>query len=455
MNFRFRILILFFIALMTLSLITNQPAFASSNNYEILWEKTFGDVNITQKGIMGIETMDGGFCVLGDEIIRYPNQGNIPDIFIIKTDKDGNQIWNKTFEKDSQFYTRNGKYVGQTQDGGFIVISERHDPGKWEAIWVVKLDSNGNTEWDERYSSTYYSVGKELSDGGCIAAGTGTKSYYPRIIKISNDGVKEWTKEYYFTKNIVSISESNNDGYLITRSDGVLVKINNTGEILWTKDLGYDSPKFYGKTSDGNHLLIGTKKVTSNVNNLQLYTSTNKNIYLFKIDENGNEVWNKTAGHYNGSSLTIFDDAIDASGLKLSTYGPRFSIQSSEDGYYFFVKRSTYYPSSDEPDYKSPLWITKLDSNFNKQGNLTLNDVPVESVFYIGNGKYILTGLKSDGGKISWSTEATDAYLLKIKISDYFTQADSQISDSKTPGFEIFTSITAIMLILYIKTRKQ
>jgi hypothetical protein len=94
------------------------------------------------------------------------------DIFLIKTDANGNRIWAKTYGGTSDDYAYS---VQQTSDGGYIVagVTWSFGAGYWD-IFLIKTDANGNLQW----AKTYGGIGddearsvQQTSDGGYIVAG--------------------------------------------------------------------------------------------------------------------------------------------------------------------------------------------------------------------------------------------------------------------------------------------
>jgi hypothetical protein len=84
------------------------------------------------------QTSDGGYIVAG----RKYSFGAGGDIFLIKTDANGNIIWAKTYggtDGDGAFS------VQQTSDGGYIVAGLTDSFGAgYSDVFLVKTDANGN-----------------------------------------------------------------------------------------------------------------------------------------------------------------------------------------------------------------------------------------------------------------------------------------------------------------------
>jgi len=83
-----------------------------------LWSKTFGE----GVGHSVQETADGGFVVAGyTEAISNESGFTLikNDVYLIKTDADGNGMWSETFDKNEKDY---GFSVQETTDGGYIIV---------------------------------------------------------------------------------------------------------------------------------------------------------------------------------------------------------------------------------------------------------------------------------------------------------------------------------------------
>jgi hypothetical protein len=120
------------------------------------------------------QTSDGGYTVAG-----YTGSFGAGDydVFLIKTDANGNIIWAKTYRGASwdEAYS-----VQQTSDGGYIVAgyTGSFGAGGYD-IFLIKTDANGNIIWAKTYRGASwdeaYSV-QQTSDGGYILAGL-TRSF--------------------------------------------------------------------------------------------------------------------------------------------------------------------------------------------------------------------------------------------------------------------------------------
>lgn len=200
-------------------------------NGDSLWTKTYGTVGLNLGNFVQ-QTSDGGYIIAGS------NSGSM-----LKVDANGTVLWTKN-------HTPSGlvgelKSVEQTTDGGYILCgwltSSNYD------IFLIKTDANGDTTWTETYGSNdgeFGAFAQQTTDGGYIitglsyASGSASNLY---IIKTDPSGVTQWTKNHGGTSFDAAkfIQQTSDGGYIVagmTRSYGAgnldfyLIKTNSLGE---------------------------------------------------------------------------------------------------------------------------------------------------------------------------------------------------------------------------------
>ncbi len=275
---------------------------AGSNDYWILkldangniqWQKTYGeDNNDAPYSIQ--QTSDGGYIVAGK---TYSFGAGISDYWILKLDADGNVQWQRTYGGTSAEYVSS---IQQTSDGGFIVVGDTLSFGAGDYDWwILKLYDNGSIQWQKTYGGENYespnSV-QQTSDGGFIVAGR-TESFGAGdsdswILKLDANGNVEWQKAYggQNYESALSIQQTSDNGYIvigITNSFGAggndywILKLDANGNIQWQKTYG-GTDDDYGlsiqQTSDSGFIVAGDTKS---------FGAGDYDSWILKLDQNG------------------------------------------------------------------------------------------------------------------------------------------------------------------------
>ncbi|RKX69561.1 hypothetical protein DRP53_07855 [candidate division WOR-3 bacterium] len=166
-------------------------------NGDTVWTKTYGG-RLDDEGRWVQQTSDGGYVIFGDKHLNSYRR----DMYLLRTDSVGNLVWEQTY------YTRylgDGSYVEETPDGGFYLVGSTEEywtPYKRD-LWIAVVDSLGNLVWKKRYGGSDYewgNSGRILSDGGYIAVGM-TRSYgggHEDIYIVRTDSLGNLTWERFY-----------------------------------------------------------------------------------------------------------------------------------------------------------------------------------------------------------------------------------------------------------------
>ena len=122
------------------------PAFA---DYDLMQNKTsngpgYGVGNSVQ------QTTDGGYIIVGTKYSYDPKLLS-QMVWLIKTDANGKKGWDKIFGGS---HNDIGYSVQQTDDGGYILTGSAfsyRNGGMNTAVRLIKTDTNGNEVWDRTF----------------------------------------------------------------------------------------------------------------------------------------------------------------------------------------------------------------------------------------------------------------------------------------------------------------
>ncbi len=266
----------------------------SNGNEE--WNRTFsGDSDDVGNCVQ--QTNDGGYVITGST----SSFGNgLLDIWLIKTNENGDEEWNQVFGGTSSDW---GKSVQQTTDGGYIITGYTQSYGNGvRDVWLIKTDENGEEEWNQTFGGTSidegYSV-QETFDGGYVIIGctfsnrSGNANVW--LIKTNTFGQEEWNKEFGGDSDVEgrSVQQTLDSGYIITGFERIaedrhvellLIKTDSNGNEEWSHNYGgADSKIGYSvqETDDGGYIIAGS--ILPN-------ESGSYDVLLIKTDSEGNTI---------------------------------------------------------------------------------------------------------------------------------------------------------------------
>lgn len=235
----------------------------------IEWQRCYGGRQYEENPSIHT-TSDGGYIVAGK---TSSTDGDVSvnhgesDYWVLKLDETGEIQWEKCYGGSGSDWANS---IIQTIDGGYVIAGySKSDDGDVSGnfgerdCWIVKLDADGNIEWEKNYGGTDFDYGYSIQqtyDGGYIFAGRTS----------SNDG---------------DVSGLRGD------SDAWIVKLDDTGKIQWQKCIGGsggDHAYSIIETIEGNYVFSG-------------YTGSNDydvtdnpyqhSFWVVKLDDTGQLIW--------------------------------------------------------------------------------------------------------------------------------------------------------------------
>jgi hypothetical protein len=155
---------------------------------DIIWTRSYGSELTWVIGYAVQQTTDGGYIMAG-RVDDYGAGGS--DLFILKTNSDGDSLWSKTYggTSDERAFT-----LIKTSDGGYLVggYTSTFGAGFFD-VYLVKIDQNGDSLWTRTYGTDWQEMAydiKETSDGGYVVAGyTQHGSFDAYLVKTNQYGL--------------------------------------------------------------------------------------------------------------------------------------------------------------------------------------------------------------------------------------------------------------------------
>ena len=134
------------------------------------WNKTFGGLGIDWAYSVQ-QTTDSGYIVAGGTTSYGVGSW---DFWLVKTDANGIKQWDKTFGGTNNEMASS---VQQTTDSGYIIAGYTWSYGAGGSdMWLIKTDANGNEQWNKTFGGTdkenALSIQQTANDGYILAGWT-------------------------------------------------------------------------------------------------------------------------------------------------------------------------------------------------------------------------------------------------------------------------------------------
>lgn len=371
---------------------------------KIQWEKTFGKSDRDEARAI-IQTFDGGYAVCGCTRVSY-DKGY--DFWVIKLNKYGNIVWEKTF--GGYHLNEEAFSIVQTQDSGYVVCGEIEN---WSErnfdVWIIKLNKKGDIVWNNRIGGYDWEMGASMiqtQDSGFAICGyinpkdTGVSNFW--IVKLNSCGNIIWKKIIRgetSQEKATALIQSNDGCYIIcgykeylgkyangefSSADFRLTKLDYKGQLLWNKSYSksrWDEAYSVIQTKDKGYVMCG---VTIQQEKRFQYGD----ILVIKLDSNGETIWDKTFGGEDREEVG--------------------SIIQTRDGGYVICGNTHSYGAGD-----FDCWIIKLDNGGNSVWDITLGGIhrdEAKSIIPTSDGGLAICGLTKSKGSGN-----EDFWVIKLK----------------------------------------
>lgn len=351
---------------------------------DIIWQNTIGGDYYDRLTAI-CPTPDGG-CMLGGSSASFASGdktescklngggGRTYDYWLVKLSADGEIEWQDVIGGKGDDFLSD---MHATTDGGYIIAGNSNSGNSGdktevnvglEGYWIVKLNADLTIEWQNTIDGIYHDYAKsiyETSDGGYIVGGesnsslSGEKlepsfndSYDYWIIKLSPEGDIEWQNTIGGNSDdyLGSVSETSDGQYIVAGysnsnasgdktenkkgdEDFWILKLDEDGNIVWQNTIGGNEGEFNAQiqeTEDGGFLLCGSSATNlsadKTVTGFGLY-----DIWLLKLDDVGNILWQDVYGGSNDDGFNSFTQTNDGGILLGSNSRSNISGNKTED----------------------------------------------------------------------------------------------------------------------------
>ncbi|MFZ3169836.1 MAG: hypothetical protein WA130_19665, partial [Candidatus Methanoperedens sp.] len=185
----------------------------TDSNGTIQWNKTFGGAdNDSARAIS--QTQDGGFVIAGETYSYGAGNG---DAWLIKTDANGSEQWSRTFGGTGF----DAIYSVNLTQGGYILAGETRSYGDVNGdAWLIKTDMNGSEQWNRTYGGPDREYARSLKQAGTGFLLAGARYDGPTsnalLIRTDINGSEQYNRTYGGSENDIAYSiQANLDNSII------------------------------------------------------------------------------------------------------------------------------------------------------------------------------------------------------------------------------------------------
>lgn len=226
------------------------------------------------------------------------------DIYVVKTDLNGNLIWEKTYggTGDDNVWSiqknRNGNYM-------LVGFSNSYSKGDWD-IFLLEIDEEGREIWSSNLAMPGDQYAWDIlvdSEDNYIIVGQTKNNENGKetslCLKLNLKGERVWAYQSAATEmnrafGVIQLDEAYFiSGLTATDSagfDGFVTRISEAGNEVWTHLYGGSNNDLFhavNESHDGNIILSGYSKS---------YGQGNNSPWLLKVDLRGQQIWSNVIG---------------------------------------------------------------------------------------------------------------------------------------------------------------
>jgi hypothetical protein len=279
------------------------------------WEYRIASAgDTTYQGVAICRSADSAYVVLSQRYYRTPT--GMADFLLVKLDRSGALVWRRDYHYQDQAFART---LALMNDGTYLVganeqIIVDNDHLCTNNLFVADVNASGDTVWtriwrgDQCERLVHYTIATR--DGGCLILGAdcppGPYWCHQLVLKLDSQGNTQWermdpTSMDYFRVCAVEVS----DGYAIGTnyySITQLEKLDLSGQTLWLQPYEVETqrieqPQDVAEAPDGGFFIASQA---------QLEASQRTAPVIIKTDAQGNLQWRIIADLTTGNNVGAF-----------------------------------------------------------------------------------------------------------------------------------------------------
>ncbi|MBK7443313.1 MAG: hypothetical protein IPI65_17970 [Bacteroidetes bacterium] len=422
---------------------------------EIEWSKSYGGTSDDAGRSIEL-TSEGNFVVAGGaksinvDVVGHHGTTEFEDYWLLNLSNVGDIIWKKSYGGTNLEFCQD---IHQNQDGSYIVAGGSasvdgnvDDPKGYYDFWVLKLNPSGTINWKTNLGGSlgdilfdiietpdggYIGVGFTPSTDGDITTPHGLEDVW--VVRLDAEGNLLWEKSYGGSNEdygygivvaadggfIISGHTISTDGDITFNhghTDVWVLKIDDDGNIEWQKTFGGNNIETNAaiiQDGDGNYLLCNSTLSNNEDVSGNHAPGSFYDYWIFKMSPTGELLWQKCYGGARGDYST---NAVATNDKGFLIIGYSASLEGDVTGHHGVL-------------YSNDYWIVKIDMNGEIQWEKSLGGSTWDSGMDIAltpDGGIITIGIaESSDYDVTTAIGGTDYWVVKLQCSGNYFYADA------------------------------
>lgn len=360
---------------------------------QIQWQRALGGTDFDGTSVIK-PTTDGGYVIVAQTFSSYggdikSNSYGEIDFWVVKMNSEGTTQWQRRYGGNRSEWISE---VQQTTDGGFILLGGTYSSNSYSVsgtnhglrdLWVLKLNYRGELQWQRLLGGSeneYPESIRTTSDGGSIILARTESSASGDVTGASSDPYENW-----------------------------IVKLSASGTIQWQQFMNSDvsdSGSSLQPTADGGYILFGST-LSGSKEDINLTPHGGRDLWVAKLSSSLEIQWQRQYGGDRDESAV--------------------SLEVTDDGGFVLLGETNSYASGDVSDSPrgafTDLWAVKLTNigaiEWEQRFGGGWDEIGC-SLKPVGDGEYFLFGHSAserygNGDIIGTWFGGMDLWLLKLK----------------------------------------